>query len=252
LPGQLLAVPVLLQPACAALVCHAAVGARQGFFARGLAGGVALRECHLRRADARTRGAGVVAAAAVGPRAGAARPRAHRHAHRLRAVAAAVVQIAHAQRACAQAVEPALVGALARADHPALQRGVALHLDLEAAISGFDAALFPHAQVVSLHAAARKGGAATEAAAKPHAHVRTDALLLAVEAGAVLQASDLQIPAHIGLHLRCADHRATQRGVGPALQTDLLACADVRVLIALRAAVLQPLAQAAAGCDRQE
>lgn len=88
--------------------------------------------------------------------------------------------------------------------------GVAFYRELEAAVAGFQAALFGHAQVVAIDA----GVAGTDAAAgapRPGGDAKAGVLLAAVVAATVLQAIDAQLAADVAGNTLPAGDGALQR-----------------------------------------
>src|SRR5690606_36857815 len=137
---------------------------------------------------------------------------AHGHAAGLRGVARRVLQIPQLHPALAVEPVPALLHRRLRArDGSALERGLALHLDVEAAITRADAALFGNAGELAVDASRTGAGGASSASAKGRAATRLVAALLVGHA--VLQAVDEQVPTNICLHPVRTHHRTGQRGV---------------------------------------
>lgn len=155
-------------------------------------------------------------------------------ADRLAFVVRTVVQVAGGERAsCAEAVLAPLHRRLGAGDDGALQAGVALDADLEAAVSGLDAALLCDALVVAVDlASAGVQSAASGYACRAERDGASAALLPAFEAASVLQAFDIQIAAHFGDDLLAADHGSLQVGVAAGLEGDAVACGYVGVVVA--------------------
>ncbi len=140
-------------------------------------------------------------------------------ADRLAFVVRTVVQVAGGERAsCAEAVLAPLHRRLGAGDDGALQVGVALDADLEAAVSGLDAALLGDALVVTVDLALAGVQSAASGYACRAERGASTALLPAFKAAAVLQAFDMEVAAHFGDDLLAADHRSLQVGVAAGLQ----------------------------------
>ena len=147
-------------------------------------------------------------------------------ANRLAFVMGAVVQVAGGERASgAEAVLVLVYSGLGAGDDTALEIGVALDADLEAAVAGLYAALLGDALVVAVDLAlAGIQSAANGHACRAERDGATTALLLAFKAAAVLQAFDIEIATHFGHHLFAADHGPLERGVTTGLESDAVAC----------------------------
>ena len=156
------------------------------------------------------------------------------HAYGLAVIAGAVVQIAGGERASgAEAVLVLVYRGLGAGDDTALEIGIALDADLEAAIADLYAALLGDALVVAVDLALSRVDAASDGhACRAERDGATAALLLAFKAAAVLQAFDLQIAAHIGDDLLAADHGSLEIGVAARLEGDGIACGYMGVVVA--------------------
>ena len=106
-------------------------------------------------------------------------------------VAGLVVQVAEVGGRGIQSVDAGLYGDVAAGDDTAAEGGVAFYRELEAAVAGFQAALFGHAQVVAIDAGVA-GADAAAGAPRPGGDAKAGVLLAAVVAAAVLQAVDAQ------------------------------------------------------------
>jgi len=103
-------------------------------------------------------------------------------------------------------------GGLRAGDHAALEVGIVRDSDIEALISGSQSALSLYAGVVAVCVTFADAEAAAHLAVTSR-DTATDVLLFAVEAAGVLETFDMQVVAHVRRDLRCADHRAFERGV---------------------------------------
>lgn len=155
-------------------------------------------------------------------------------ANRLAFVMDAVVQVAGGERASgAEAVLVLVYSGLGAGDDTALEIGVALDADLEAAVAGLYAALLGDALIVAVDLALSRVDAASDGhACGAERDEATTALLLAFKAAAVLQAFDLQIATHIGDDLLAADHGSLEVGIAARLEGDGVASVDVGVAVA--------------------
>lgn len=135
-------------------------------------------------------------------------------------------------------------------DDSALEIGVALDADLEAAVADLYAALLGDALVVAVDLALARVDAASDGhTCRTERDGATTALLLAFKAAAVLQAFDLQIAAHVGDDLLAADHGSLEIGVTARLEGDGVACGYMGVGVADVIAVGMAFSLADAGGD---
>jgi len=151
--------------------------------------------------------------------------------HGLAFVASLVVQVAGGEcPAGAEVVLALIYRRLVAGDDSALEVGVALDADLEAAVPCLYAALLGDALVVAVDLAL----AGIQSAANGHAcgadgEAAARRLVAAGVAAAVLQAFEFEIATHIGHHLLAADHRPLEVGVAARLEGDAVACCYVGV-----------------------
>ena len=138
-----------------------------------------------------------------------------------------VRNVAHGQRTRRQADLACIDRFLIAADHRALQVGIAVDDELEAAGAGANAALLLHARVITAQLAVTEIAADADAHAEGAAHAQ--ALFFAVEGGRILQAFDVQVAADFCDHLFAAGDSTLDIGIPAAFDGELLAGSDVRV-----------------------
>lgn len=171
--------------------------------------------------------------------------------HGLAFVASLVVQVAGGE--CALGIETVLAllhRRLVAGDDSALEVGIALDADLEAAVPCLYAALLGNALVVAVDLAL----AGIQSAANGHAcgadgEAAAHRLVAAGIAAAVLQAFEFEIATHFGHHLFAADHGPLERGVAARLEGDAVACGYMGVVVADVIAVGMAFSLANAGGD---
>ena len=153
------------------------------------------------------------------------------HAHTMGVQLAMVGDVLAGQAtACAKAICLVVDGLLGAADHPADERGVAVDLNVKAAVARFEPALTflrclvrcPHAIVVGfdlglgcVHVYCHEGAVADRRDTQTHPGAAAG--LLAVVSDFVLQAFDPQIATHLGLDAVGARVGTPKRGVAAGL-----------------------------------